>query len=49
MVKVLRWGYRVPFVLEPLLSAVLVLLLSYSPSSVKGNAFLGELVALFAK
>ena len=49
MVKVLKEGYGVLFVSEPSLSAVLVPLLSYSPSSFKGNALLGEIAVLIAK
>ena len=49
MVKVLKEGYGVLFVSEPSLSAVLVPLPSYSPSSVKGNALLGEIAALITK
>ena len=46
--KVLKEGYGVLFVSEPSLSAVLVPLRSYSPSSIKGNALLGEIAALIA-
>ena len=49
VVKVLRGDYGVLFVSEPSLSAVLVSLPSYSPSSVKGNALLGEIAAVITK
>ena len=49
VVEVLRWGYQVPFVSDPPLSAVAIPLLSYSPSSIKGKALQGEIEALIAK
>ena len=42
-------GYRVPFVSDPPLSAVPIPLPSYSPLSIKGKAFQGEIEALIAK
>ena len=47
--EVLRWGYQVPFVSDPPLSAVPIPLPSYSPSSIKGKALQGEIEELIAK
>ena len=49
MVEVLRWGYQIPFVSDPPLSAVPIPLPSYSPSSIKGKALQEEIEALIAK
>ena len=49
MVEVLRRGYRFPFSSPPPLSPVPIPLPSYSPSSIKGIAFRGEVAALLAK
>ena len=49
MVEILRWGYQIPFVSDPLLFAVPIPLLTYSPSSIKGKALQEEIEALIAK
>ena len=49
MVEVLRFGYRVPFVVPPPLSSVPIHLPSYSPSSTRGVALLEAVQDLLAK
>ena len=45
----LRSGYRIPFSSPPPLSAVLLPLPSYSPSSIKGKGLHGEVLSLISK
>ena len=47
--EVLKTGYRVPFSSPPPLSPVPIPLPSYSPTSIKGIALQGEILALIAK
>ena len=47
--KVLRLGYRIPFSSPPPLSAVLLPIPSYSPSSIKGKALHGEVLSMICK
>ena len=49
VMEVLKTGYRVPFSLPPPLPLVLIRLPSYSPTSFKGIALQGEILALIAK
>ena len=45
----LRWGYQIPFSSPPPLSPDLIPFISYSPSSIKGMALLGEVRPLIDK
>ena len=49
MVEVLRFGYRIPFLSTPPLSATPVLMPSYNPSSTKGAALKEATLGLIAK
>ena len=49
VVEVLRFGYRVPFLVTPPLSNVLIPLPSYSPSSIRGLALSAAVAELHAK
>ena len=46
VINVLRDGYVIPFVSQPLLSSTPISLPSYSPNSTKGRALAQELIAL---
>ena len=49
VVEVLRTGYRILFLSPPPFSRVLIPIPSYSPTSIKGKAFGGEVLSLVEK
>ena len=49
VVEVLREGYRIPFLVHPVLSEAPTHMDSYSPQSIKGEALQREIKALVQK
>ena len=49
VVEVLRWGYRVPFLSDPPLSAEPIPFPSYNPTSIRGKALEKEVQSLVQK